>query len=146
MSLQRMGFYRYATAYKKDKKKYYDGAAYWEDALYIYEHYFKYIKGEEAELDELIWNFSDVRREVDIYLYVMGFIKGIYKMPSLPFVDDLKDRWYEDREQGAAYETRTAGRIVIYTENSYTHWRNLYFCPKNSAYYGGESIRISMCR
>ena len=76
----------------------------------------------------------------------MGFIKGIYKMPSLPFVDDLKDRWYKDREQGAAYETRTAGRIVMYTENSYTHWRNLYVCPKNSAYYGGESIRISMCR
>lgn len=148
MSLQRMGLYRYATAYKKDKKKYYEGWAYWEDAIYIYDHYQKYLTGEDKELDELLllWTSPENRREVDIYLYLMGFIKGVYKKPYIPAIDDLKDRWSEDKEQGPTQPPPSSVRVIMYTENSYIHQRNMYECPRNSSYYSGESTRISTCR
>ena len=144
MSLQRMGLYRYGSATKKAKREGFDNYGNWNWMFSTLEIWDEDIKQGKANIDEdYLFHYDDIRRDVDIYLYVLGFIKGVFPDSKVPF--NWKDTYNGD---GRIKDTGTLYREgdVWHTENSDWFYKRNYICPRGTSYFCGEPIRICICR
>lgn len=146
MSLQRMGLYRYGSATKKAKRDNFDAIGYWDWAMYYMDKYLEYVRENKEIIDdeyELVY-LADGRRYVDVYLYALGFIKGVFNTADVPTLDEWRDTYNGD---GKLEDTGTLYREgnIWHTENSDWFYKRNYICPRGTSYFCGESIRISMC-